>query len=95
MNTYTRNNPPKRGNARRIFTALQEAGYTVLDLHYNANLWGRGEGLGWGTWACRVVIAGGIEFEAHCGIYEGKAYIRGYHASGPAIELGKSESEAK
>ena len=57
--TYSDDNPPKRGNAKILFDAFKQAGLKVSDLHYNPNNWGRQKEDGYGTWACAV---GSTEF---------------------------------
>lgn len=51
MNRYTPANPPKKGNARSIWSAIESVGFQIIELHYNPNLWGRGKVQGYGTWA--------------------------------------------
>ena len=79
MNQYSDDSPPRGGNAKRIFDALQSHGFRVIDLHYNANLWGRGRIDGWGTWAC--TISDGDVMECWCGWdVEHGAYLQGQTA---------------
>lgn len=74
MKQYTPDNPPKRGNGRRIWNALVAAKMRPEELHYNPNCWGRmGDPDGWGTWICSYA-----NYEAYrCGITEGgEVYIQ-------------------
>ena len=75
MNEYNEANPPKYGNARKIWRALKDAGWTVYGLRYNPNLWGRGGGDGWGTWACELK-RGWRGIDCWCGIdSQGRVYL--------------------
>lgn len=76
MNIYTPGYPPKKGNARKIWKALDSAGLMPLELHYNPNLWGRSKVDGWGTWACTLNIGG----EFFCGIRNGTVYLESLRA---------------
>ena len=67
MNQYTRENPPKRGNGRKIWRALVKAGMTPLELHYNPNNFGRDYEGGYGSWAC-TLTASPSDFGYLCGI---------------------------
>jgi hypothetical protein len=78
MNTYSDTNPPKHGNGKKIYAALKRAGFGVLDLHYNPNLWGRAPEDGWGTWAC--TLSKSYVFECFCGIKDNSVYIQGHTA---------------
>lgn len=95
MNFYTPENPPKHGTARKIWRTLTAEGFTILDLHYNPNLWGRGESLGWGTWA--VQFNGGSDKHpglhvpregCHAGIHNGLVYLREMTGSYSAYFIG-------
>lgn len=81
LNTYTPENPPKRGTARRLWNALCSAGFHIEELHYNPNCWGHRSD-GWGTWAFSGYSSKvNIDKEgALCGIHEGRAYIQGLSA---------------
>jgi hypothetical protein len=73
MNIYTPDNIPARGKAKKIWDALIQNGFKVRRLHYNANCWGRGRELGWGTWTFSeddLDLSG-----SWCGIHEGKVYV--------------------
>lgn len=77
MNRYTPQNPPRRGNARKIWNAITAAGFTIAELHYNPNLWGRAGERGWGTW--------GVSFPRDqvgywCGIDSRGVYMEGLTA---------------
>ena len=77
--TYSDENPPERGTAKKIYNALKCCGFIVYDLHYNPNCWGRRSEDGWNTWACDVsskICAG----EFWCGWNEGRAYLQSEHA---------------
>lgn len=81
MNTYTDNNVPKGGNAKKIFDALNRNGFTVIDLHYNPNCWGNSTGDGWGTWSCRIRSDKSPrdwgDIGIHCGLLDdGRAYLQ-------------------
>ncbi|MFA5151917.1 MAG: hypothetical protein WC554_05070 [Clostridia bacterium] len=52
MNDYSDSNPPKGGTALKIYKVLKANNYTVRDLHYNPNNWGKHTEDGWGIWAC-------------------------------------------
>jgi len=71
MNFYTEDNPPKRGKAKKIWEALWDNDFEPRELHYNANCWGRGKDLGWGTWACGTILGG-----LWCGISQGQVYVQ-------------------
>lgn len=91
MNYYTPENPPKSGNARKIWRALTSAGFTIHELHYNPNLWGRGQDNGWGTWAFRadsVPIGFSVELiriGAYAGVFNGRVYVQNLSAPYNAI----------
>lgn len=73
MNFYTPDNPPKSGNAKRIWSALIQAGFKVRQLHYNSNCWGRGKDMGWGTWAFDEDVGDSGHW---CGISQGQVYVQ-------------------
>ena len=75
MNTYTQDNPPKRGNAKKIWAAMKYNDVEVTELHYNPNCWGKGKDMGWGTWACVTT-----EGEFFAGISQGSAWLQSLHA---------------
>lgn len=52
MNSYTQNNPPKNGTARKIWAYIHRGNLRIAELHYNPNNYGNGREAGWGTWAC-------------------------------------------
>lgn len=75
--SYSDENPPRRGNAKKIYQAMKAQGFKVWDLHYNPNCWGRGAILGWGTWACHV-SDGEESLECWCGWDDERgAYLQG------------------
>jgi len=85
MNTYSDNNPPKSGNAKKIYTAFKEKGWDVADLHYNPNCWGKASENGWGTWACKVYGTGlyagdSVSAMFFCGIQNNRVYIQRLNA---------------
>lgn len=90
MKTYSDDNPPKSGNAKKIYNALKANGWIVKDLHYNPNCWGQSSGSnGWGTWACEIWGAEYpsesrhilYETEFFCGVKDGEVYLQ-YVGSG-------------
>jgi hypothetical protein len=88
---------PKSGTARKIWRVLEENGFTVIELHYNPNCYGRGKNDGWGTWACNVIspekshISSG---ELLCGLYGGRiVYIQGMSAPYESAIVGYTSTE--
>jgi hypothetical protein len=75
MKDYSDDNPPKKGNGRKIYNALKRNGFNVSDLHYNANCWGQAPENGWGTWAC-AIQGRGLSGEFFCGVSDGAVYIQ-------------------
>jgi len=89
LNSYTQENPPKRGTAKKLWRVLHANDIEIEELHYNPNCWGNAAGGGWGTWAFtgyskRFPID---KHGAHCGVYKGQVYIRGMTAPYAAIFL--------
>jgi len=76
MNEYTQTNPPKRGNALKIWRAFTAANYHIRELHYNSNLWGRAKESGWGTWAIDADCPNSGETLFWCGVIGNKVYIQ-------------------
>jgi len=76
MNQYTKENPPKRGNGRKIWKVLVDADMNPTELHYNANNWGRDREGGYGSWGCSVFIKF-RQVDVLCGILDnGSVYIQ-------------------
>ena len=75
MNYYSDLKLPTRGTSKKIFDALKSAGYSIDDLHYNANLWGHAREDGWGTWVCRI-----SEGTFFCGVKNGRTYLQAMQA---------------
>lgn len=64
---YTPENPPKRGNAKKLWDDLKTSALGVTELHYN---FGR-----YGTWAFKCnhsILPNG----AFCGIKSGRVYVQ-------------------
>lgn len=81
MNTYNDNNPPKSGNAKKIYDAIKAMPNSpeILDLHYNPNCWGNAPERGWGTWA--VTFNWGPRHDGFwCGIDDRGVYLEGTRA---------------
>lgn len=90
---YGKDNPPKRGTAKKIYQALIERGFTVHNLHYNANCWMRGTIDGWGTWACEISDATDC-IECWCGWDEERgAYLQGSGAPYAVIWLQQTQGQ--
>lgn len=95
MNTYSDNNPPKSGTAKKIYDVFKKNGWKVVDLHYNENCWGR-KNHGEGSWVCNVW---GIpdswgwgatrRTEYLCGIVNGNVYLQQASAPFSAWDIGK------
>ncbi len=73
MNQYTPTNPPNSGRAKRIWDRLHLCGMKLIDLHYNSNLWGRGQNQGYGTWAAQE---SGKRHGFWCGEDAGGVYVQ-------------------
>ena len=71
LNFYTQDNPPSGGNAKKIWEALWDNDLEPSTLHYNANCWGQGKDLGWGTWGCVTIVG-----DMWCGISQGQVYVQ-------------------
>jgi len=72
MKSYTKNNVPKKGNAKKIWDVLKKG---IEELHYNPNLYGKGKLQGWGTWACT------FDNDFYwCGIERNIVYLEQQHA---------------
>ena len=74
LHEYNDADPPRRGTATKIYTALKAAGFAVDGLRYNPNLWGRAAEDGWGTWACEV--RGPMNFAGWCGTDRVGVFLR-------------------
>ena len=70
--SYTHDNPPKIGNAKKIWDVLCN-NYKVVELHYNPNCWGNGKENGWNTWACTIEDYNPWKW---CGIKDGHVYLQ-------------------
>ena len=69
MNFYFKDNPPKRGNAKKIWDALLFNGFTIYQLHYNSN--------GWGIWVFQESI---VDIGHFCGVNQGHVYVQAMEA---------------
>lgn len=65
--TYSDQNPPKRGTAKKIYDALKSKGFRIGYLRYNPNCWMRQVEDGWATWSCEIIAPDGEVFECWCG----------------------------
>ena len=76
MNSYTPQNPPRRGNARKIWKSLSLIpGLELIELHYNPNNFERSYVDGWAIWACALMLDGSYH-EFWCGLLtDGRAYL--------------------
>lgn len=94
FSSYTTNNPPRRGKPLKIWTTLTNAGFEVLELHYNPNCWMRGleNENGWATWACALRNQGRYE-EYWCGFNEHGVYLQLMAAPYTAILVRKKEEK--
>ena len=91
---YSTDNPPKRGTAKKIYQAFIECGFTVHNLHYNANCWMHNLNDGWATWACGISDATGWWIECFCGWdNERGAYLQGSSAPFHVIWLQSPQQE--
>ena len=94
--TYSDQNPPKGGTAKILFKALKAAGYSIRDLHYNPNNWGRFQEDGWGTWACG--ISGKHprpSGEFWCGVLDGVPYLQNMRGAFSAVMIADIAAEAQ
>lgn len=61
LHPYTMENLPKYGKAKKIWMALEKAGYAPKKLHYNPNCWGNGRNAGWASWVCYLSNGPGVK----------------------------------
>lgn len=93
--TYSDQNPPVRGTAKKIYRALKSKGFQIWDLHYNPNCWMRRLEDGWATWACEITAPDGEVFECWCGWDDERgAYLQGNTAPFAVVFLHKMNTHA-
>ena len=74
-NEYTPDNPPRRGNGRKIWRALERAGYRMRELHYNPGGGGANFATGIQMWGAGCFDDNGHYIELLCAADDGGVLV--------------------